>query len=101
MKTNKSLNQIRPVGNKVILPALNHRSVFELPAAKVDPIFKMPGESGKTSPRFAEKRFSKPVDRKVYELPTEMKNSKKPNGQESESLLIKPYQSDQSSILAK
>jgi hypothetical protein len=75
--------------------------VFELPATKVDPIFKMPGEADKTSSRFAEKRFSKPVDRKVYELPTDMKDSKKPNGQESESLLIKPYKSDQSSILAK
>ena len=52
LKSNKSLNQIRPVGNKVILPALNHRSVFELPpAAMADPIFKMPGEQhGKTAP---------------------------------------------------
>jgi len=38
------MNQIRPAGNKVILPALNHKSVYDLPKAnKIDPIFKMPG----------------------------------------------------------
>ena len=61
MTSHKSMNQIRPAGNKVILPALNHKSVYDLPKAKkVDPIFKMPGAGSKRS---------RQVDRTVYELP--------------------------------
>lgn len=68
MTSHKSMNQIRPAGNKVILPALNHKSVYDLPKAnKVDAIFKMPGA--------ADSKRSRQVDRTVYELPKEMNNS--------------------------